>query len=251
MYEELAQLFGGYLHQDFDLEYGSPDAAVREYATVGPENAVRAVRDIDALVAEGLPEARLGERLFTLGCDYYFAAGGYSAYGWLAHVRDLLTAEIDRAAGFTVRFGDGDLHRTRSGVVVFPIWVRTGGIDFPEPGWPDFPVVLLTKWILEFVAVADLGPDGPGSVELGFMKGPYAVRLARTEDPERWAVTPRWAGSEAGQAAEVDEATVLERLWHPALSLVVACRSHGWDDVGVRCLSTAMSALEGRGRIRG
>lgn len=251
MYDELSQLFGGYLHQDFDLEHDSPDAAVRDYATSGPQDAVRAVRDIDALVAEGLPESRLREQVFKLGCDYYFVADGYTAYGWLAHVRDLLTTEVDRLVGFTVHVGLEKLDRTESGAVTGPIWVRTGGADFPETGWTDFPVVLLTGWLSEFVTAVDRGRSGPGVVSLPFMEGPYTLHLVRDADLDHWTVTRHGPEGDAAGAVGVGGTTVLEGLWHPARALVAACRSYGWADDDIDGLTATLSVLEARGRIRG
>ena len=58
------------------------------------------------------------------------------------------------------------------------IWLSIGEVCFPEEGWYDLPGVLLERWMPQLESFFLGNTD---SCELGFMDGPYKVRLRRTE----------------------------------------------------------------------
>lgn len=69
----------------------------------------------------------------------------------------------------------GSLERTTSGAVVG--WIDLGDASFPEAGWYDFPVTLLTWWI---EALRDLISQDSDETTILFMDGAYEIRLERT-----------------------------------------------------------------------
>lgn len=233
MYDDLARLLGGYFHQDFVDVHGSPDAAVRAFAAGAPDVAAGTVRDIDALLAGELTEPRLTGLLTELGSCYDVHSDGYDARGWLAHVRELLTAELRRLAAFTVVVAPGDLERTASGAVTGPIWVRAAGTDFPEAGWTDFPVALIGGWLTELTA-----PREPTT--LRFLEGPYELRLARAAAPDRWTLTARRTGAPPAVRTELALALAIDRLRHAGTAVAAYCRSRGWTDHDLEHLATIL-----------
>jgi hypothetical protein len=87
-YPDLQQFLGCYFHQDFLMEYASPDAAITAFISDEPEEFVRAAcRELGQVipVVEQLddPERFLLE---TLGCWYYPKAQGSTVVEWLKHV---------------------------------------------------------------------------------------------------------------------------------------------------------------------
>lgn len=91
-YPTLYQLFGGFFHEDWREEHGSPDAAVQAFIREAPPQAIAAARDeLDALLSRAYDDVAL-TRLLTIGfgSDYVPANDGSTSTQWLAHVRTLL-----------------------------------------------------------------------------------------------------------------------------------------------------------------
>jgi contact-dependent growth inhibition (CDI) system CdiI-like immunity protein len=93
-YPALAQLFGGYYHQDWRQDHASPDEAVRAFiGDASPETVTAAAADIDRLLGAGFDESALAQLLADgLDCNYVAGADGVTAAAWLASVRDSLRA---------------------------------------------------------------------------------------------------------------------------------------------------------------
>jgi hypothetical protein len=92
-FPNLFQVLGGYLNQDFDLDFDSPDAALRAAADEqGDEQVAGAIREIEDLLASELGDDELMRLVERLTAGYSPELEGWSARPWLRHVRDLLTA---------------------------------------------------------------------------------------------------------------------------------------------------------------
>ena len=91
-YPALYQLFGGYFHQDWRDESGTPEATVRSFVGDAPPDAVAtARRELDRLLAAGYDEAALSRVLESgFGCMYAPSTDGIATADWLASVRSLL-----------------------------------------------------------------------------------------------------------------------------------------------------------------
>ncbi|HVM17614.1 MAG TPA: contact-dependent growth inhibition system immunity protein [Gaiellaceae bacterium] len=94
-FPNLFQVFGGYLHQDFDLEFASPDEALLAAAAgQGSEQVGDAVREIDSLLESDLDDSQLHAIVERLTAGYAPELDAWEARAWLAHARRLLLREV-------------------------------------------------------------------------------------------------------------------------------------------------------------
>lgn len=93
-YPALAQLFGGYFHQDWRQDHASPDEALQAFIQdTSPETVTATANDIDRLLGAGFDEVALARVLADgLDCNYVAETDRVTAAAWLASVRDLLRA---------------------------------------------------------------------------------------------------------------------------------------------------------------
>src|SRR5688572_22893418 len=75
----------------------------------------------------------------------------------------------------TVIVETASLHRSDVGSVTGEIHLRLGSDAFPETGWSDFPIVILSWWIGALLALLR---GESRSEDLQFMDGPLVVRLS-------------------------------------------------------------------------
>jgi hypothetical protein len=91
----LAQLLGGYFHQDWSLDDPTYADAVRRYVRETPVNEVQdALAEIDMFLSRELNEDTLDVLLNELGCCFRPAAVGMSRAQWLRAVRNLLATSL-------------------------------------------------------------------------------------------------------------------------------------------------------------
>ena len=93
-YPALAQLFGGYFHQDWREDHASPDEALQAFSReASSETVTAAANDIDRLLSAGFDDVALAQLVADgLDCNYVAEADGITAPAWLASVRDSLRA---------------------------------------------------------------------------------------------------------------------------------------------------------------
>lgn len=138
---------------------------------------------------------------------------------------------------FEVRVSPEEFRVTGGGSVTGPIWARIAGTDFPEPGWPDFPVALLGGWL---TTLAELEADDGGLAMLHFMEGPY--RLDVTREGAAWALRAHQDGAEPVAEVTADSLAELRGpLCDAAEQVLAACRARGWRDRDVRHLTGVTS----------
>lgn len=94
---QLQHLAQAYFHQDYDLDFGEPDAVVVAFAEGEGLGAVRELAfEIDNLLAGPLDEASLADLwVKRLGSAYDPTAHGQTQKEWFVHVRDLLPLPQD------------------------------------------------------------------------------------------------------------------------------------------------------------
>lgn len=96
-YAELRQFLGGYFHQDWHFDFGSPEEVLDAYVEDASDDEVATLAwEIDQLLALGLSEGEMQEALGILH-SYYVPLGDSSA--WVRSVRERLSrrnAESDR-----------------------------------------------------------------------------------------------------------------------------------------------------------
>ncbi|MGA7988042.1 MAG: contact-dependent growth inhibition system immunity protein [Candidatus Dormiibacterota bacterium] len=93
-YPALAQLFGGYFHQDWQEDHASPEAALQAFVRdTSGETVTAAASEIDRLLNAGFDDAGLAQMLTGgFDCNYVAGTDGVTALAWLNKVRDELRA---------------------------------------------------------------------------------------------------------------------------------------------------------------
>ena len=90
---KLRNFFGGYFHQDWDLEADDPDDVILYHIRESrdtPEE-LRALGQMILDYMEGMDDAELESRLYReLSCEYYPVSDGTSARVWLHKVASML-----------------------------------------------------------------------------------------------------------------------------------------------------------------
>ena len=90
MLDTLAGFLSGYFHQDWDLEADDPAELVERFAsTEDLDTVTRAIGEATVLLAAGLDDGALAQRLLQLGC-YYRPAGSIGA--WFGSAVDAMAA---------------------------------------------------------------------------------------------------------------------------------------------------------------
>ena len=89
----LEQFFGGYFHQDWDLEGESDTIIIELFLDQEPSHSISAViSELDELI-RSFANNRLdaSKVLSDLGCYYYYTADGLSGLDWLIRIRAQLS----------------------------------------------------------------------------------------------------------------------------------------------------------------
>ncbi len=91
-FPDLEQFFGGYFHQDWKDFYGSAETAIEQFVNdASRAELAKALRELDDLLALGLPEAELDEAMCEdIGCYYNPRPSGKTMSEWLQWVRSML-----------------------------------------------------------------------------------------------------------------------------------------------------------------
>lgn len=90
-YKELKHLLGCYFHQDMDLDYTSPDEALKDYVfneNEGINYILETLNEIKTLKSENYSSEQLWTMIENLGCEYRYDE--YTAEGWLDYVADTI-----------------------------------------------------------------------------------------------------------------------------------------------------------------
>lgn len=92
IWAQLPLLFGGYLHQDWDLEATSLEDAIRNFVAREPPEHVQKARDeLHTLLSCDDTEAGLRHLVVAeWGCSYDPTHDGLSMREWLRHVASIL-----------------------------------------------------------------------------------------------------------------------------------------------------------------
>jgi hypothetical protein len=87
-FPDLLQFFGGYLHQDWDMDYPDVDAAIDAAIVESPDRLVLVAHQLDELLAAVSTEDEAETAVNELtGWGYYPPGNGRTWRGWLAEVR--------------------------------------------------------------------------------------------------------------------------------------------------------------------
>lgn len=90
-YPELSTLLSCYFHQDMDLDYKSPEEALRSYVFRTHEDYLKlALLEIEKLKNEYKDPEELWNMIEMLGCEYRYNNYYYTPKKWLDYVFDTI-----------------------------------------------------------------------------------------------------------------------------------------------------------------
>jgi hypothetical protein len=93
-YPSLEHMFGAYLHQDFDLDYGTAEGAVAAFAAEASEERLAGARyELEMLIGQLGSKCNVGELLLRMGCCYNPCAEHPTEADWLKAV----LVQLDKA----------------------------------------------------------------------------------------------------------------------------------------------------------
>jgi len=139
--------------------------------------------------------------------------------------------------------------RSAAGLVFTGLEVRIGSHSFPESGWVDFSVVVLSSWGESLWRL--LG--GQDAETLHWMEGPFAMRICRKSE-EVWAlqvVERTTTGESATPAVTIDPIKFSESLLDAADIVLQLCLQRGWCDRETDRLQRAVGTLSVNPKRRG
>jgi len=85
--EKLRQFFGAYFHQDWDIEYGTPEQALSAAIRGHESQREELSRFVGLFIEEHPDDEDLDQALWSdLGCEYLPSADGISSRAWLVDV---------------------------------------------------------------------------------------------------------------------------------------------------------------------
>lgn len=88
----LQQFFGGYFHQDFLLDYASPQDAVLAFKSEASGEVIREVcGELEQLMEAQRNSDGIKDLLLSLGSYYEPSSAGLSDIEWLAHIQRTLS----------------------------------------------------------------------------------------------------------------------------------------------------------------
>jgi len=121
------------------------------------------------------------------------------------------------------------------------IWFEDG-YTFPEAGWSDFPIVVLTWWI-DLLARLASGQTNRG--EISFMDGPYRVHATLTgESLQLEFVSENPGVSGASSTTTLDH--TLDEAIGAARALLEECRRRGWTSDDIEDLQRSLNLAQSR-----
>jgi hypothetical protein len=135
------------------------------------------------------------------------------------------------------------LERSARGGITGRVWLRDGRqevqADFPEVGWSDFPVALLSAWAAELQRFARVLPSDGAVATCHFMDGPYSFTV-HAEGAGAWRISCVEERSKSRSAPSqvwvTDSASFLHGLRRAARAILAACDARGWWNADTEAL---------------
>lgn len=137
-------------------------------------------------------------------------------------------------ARIEIRCDLATLHKSARGSITANLEAVIGGFVFPGAGWSDFVAVVLGWWLR---ALREL-IRGAASVELGFMDGPFVIRITKHQ-PAHYIVAccEYRAERRVLLQARVDALQLLSETERAAARVLEACVARKWDAPALRSLA--------------
>jgi hypothetical protein len=131
--------------------------------------------------------------------------------------------------------------RSSAGLVFAGLSLRLSGIVFPDKGWTDFIIVVLSWWA---DALVQLLRGDAETVELRFMEGPFLVELQQAA-PGTWRLQLVEAGVKrrVRHTATVPIAPLVQSVMVVSNRALDLCREHGWWSSDADVLAATLATL--------
>lgn len=145
---------------------------------------------------------------------------------------------------FSVVVELGTLTRSASGQIAGVVYVRLGGVAFPEADWSDSVVTVLTSWAEELNALR----RGAERAVWHFMDGPFRVDLTPDGDDQYFATCMRADGRRevAVATSRVPGAALATALRDAVSAVTAACEQRGWQSRDIAHLYAQRARLARR-----
>ena len=131
-------------------------------------------------------------------------------------------------SNFKITFNKNFIHKSKRGSITAPLFFDYGEYQFPENGWSDFVVVVLSWWI-DACSVINKGREE--KVELSFMDGPMLLRLFLREEGkvEMHCVDQRGEKEIIEYKTTIDLSKLSQQLISVANEVLNICSQNGWE----------------------
>ena len=130
--------------------------------------------------------------------------------------------------------------RTAAGVVCTGLVLRIDAKDFPERGWTDFSVAVLSSFVDAVVSLLQERPR----VSVRFMEGPFRIDLTR-ESNEAWRIVVVETGERETilNDSVIDARALMASLVEAAEEALLLCRMREWWSSDAESLRDGLSRL--------
>jgi hypothetical protein len=140
------------------------------------------------------------------------------------------------------------LEQSSSGAITGRIWFQIGSVAFPEKGWNDFAVVILTWWL---DALRRLISSQHGKADLYFMDGPYVLRASKRGGRIYLAAVDSRREEKVWAHTNVDVVVLAREIMRAARLVMEATKTKNWTSRHIDGLRRAMEALNGTSISKG
>jgi hypothetical protein len=127
--------------------------------------------------------------------------------------------------------------KSRDRSITGGIALRVADLVFPQIGWRDFPVVILSWWL---ESTSKLAYGRSHVCECRFMDGPFFFRLAR-QDENTWTLAG-FEGKCVKFTAKISRQAFLQNLLAAADKALEECKRRGWKGRDIDVLEAAARA---------
>lgn len=146
-------------------------------------------------------------------------------------------------SNFRIIFEKKLIYRSKRGAVTAPVYFDWGEYQFPEKGWSDFVVVVLSWWVEAF---SRLVCGWETEVEFSFMDGPMLIRLRLAENGmvTMQCVNQRNTQEMIEYRAIISLSELRSQLKSIASQVLRACDENIWESDDIRSLRKGLGIIE-------
>ncbi len=127
------------------------------------------------------------------------------------------------------------LARSSGGSITGVLTLAADGWVYPEAGWSDFPVVVLSWWLH---ACQRVGSRVGASAECRFMDGGFSFQITSINEGEWLLECISDQGKGFSYSCVIPAQSFIRSLKSAAVSVVRTCRSKGWESKAIEDLQS-------------